>query len=174
MQKEQEMPRFSPQPSDTWYTLLCVGMGAALAGFSAAFLALNTHFTMPSDKEFFYVAAALASLLIGPLFWWLFIIKPHRITLRRGIIIGMLGSVVAHPLTWFLAELMVYSTGRSTWMGSTLVNPPLVALFGSLVYSVFSLVYVGWFTTLLGAIAGGVLIYAQRTCTRCHWISSSS
>src|SRR5258708_261240 len=148
------MSRFFSQPSDTRYTLFFVVIGASLAGFSAAFLSLNFLPALSAfpDKELFYAAAALASLLIGPLFWWFFIIKPNRMTMRRGIVVGILGSIAAHPLTWFLAELMAYFMGRHTWMGSVLVNPPLVALLGSPIYSVLSLVYAGWLTMFIGGI----------------------
>ena len=170
------MSRVFPHRSAPWYRLCLIGIGASLTGLSAAFLALNVPFGLSSfpEKPVFYVAAALAALLIGPLLWWLFILRPNRSTLRRGILIGMLGSVAAHPLTWFLAELMVYFMGRQTWMGSVLINPPLEALVGSPIYAVFSLVYVGWLTTLIGGVMGGVFIGAQRACPGCQWVSSLS
>lgn len=155
-----------PKPSPTWLILSCVGIGAALVGFGAAFLslALLASSTSLPDREPFSVAAALATLLITPLCWWCFIIKPNRLTLRRGIGIGILCSVAAHPLTWFLAGLIVSFTGRSAVMGLPMNTPYDVLFVGPIIYTGASLVLVGWLTGLVGGIAGGVLISAQRAC----------
>jgi hypothetical protein len=175
MQKEENMSRLFLHVKDTWFKLCAIGIGAALAGLGTALIALNTpfSFTSLSDKPLFYLGATLASLLIGPLFWWFFILKPDRTTLCRGIVIGMLGSFAAHPLAWFIGDLMAYLMGRQLWMGSTFVDSPLAALLGSPFYAVFSLIYVGWITTLAGGVVGGMFVSAQRICLRCQRVSRS-
>ena len=106
----------------------------------------------------FSLAAALASLLIGPLFWWLFIIRPRQLTLSRGIFVGCLSSFVAHPLTWFLALMPVSLGWMNTipflWIGHITLSEELQAIPS---LSSYSLLFVGWLTTLIGGMVGGVL-----------------
>ncbi len=159
-----------PKRSATWSTLLLVGISAALVGGGAAFLALTFWWTLNGqephylDSGVFYLAPALVSLLIGPLFWWLMILRPRRLTLRRGILVGILSSLVAHPLTWFLALVILSLSRRNTNLGSAYpinigleIHNPIELLQGSLVLSVLSLFYVGWITLIVGGVAGGVL-----------------
>lgn len=104
------------------------------------------------------LAAALSSLLIGPLFWWLFHIRPHRFTLRRGILVGSGGSLVAHPLTWLLAMVVGSLSGINTLLGQPLrelvpamKDPNLIGeVLVSLFLSIYSLILVGWITALVG------------------------
>jgi hypothetical protein len=165
------LPRF--KRSDIWYTLVLVGIGAACTGFAAAWLSINVFLqqlnTVPPDMFMFYVAAPLSALLVGPYFWWRLLIKVDRLSLKRGIFAGVLASVIAHPLTWFFAMPFTYLAGmRTIAYGSILDNPltnPLELFGGSLVYALFSLLLVGWITTLVGAAGGGLIAFLQ---TRCH------
>ncbi len=92
------------------------------------------------------------------------ILRPRRLTLRRGILVGILSSLVAHPLTWFLALVILSLSRRNTNLGSAYpitigleIHNPIEVLQGSLVLSVLSLFYVGWITLIVGGVAGGVL-----------------
>ena len=162
-----------PQRAALCSTLLVVGIGAALAAWGAAFLALTFFSTLPyargverhwPDVGLFYCAAALASLLLSPLFWWRFIIRPAHLTLGRGILVGMLVSLVAHPLTWFLAMATASFIGRQTVLLLLIPSSnPLLQLLESLVISLWSLLYVGWITMLVGGLVGGLLALLQRT-----------
>jgi hypothetical protein len=157
-----------PKRSATWFTLFLVGISAALAGWVAALLAFTFVSIVgivgvwPYFVELYVVEyslpAALSSLLIGPLFWWLFIIQPRQLTLRRGILVGSLGSLVAHPLFWFLA--MVIASLRGTKIVSVLgiKHLDLIGeLLESLFLSMWSLLFVGWITALVGGVVGAVL-----------------
>jgi hypothetical protein len=81
-------------------------------------------------------------------------------------VVGLLGSVVAHPLTWYLVNLLAYLTGMPTDGMGILVMNPLLGLFGCLVLAPFSLLYVGWLTALLGGMMGGGFTLAYRWCPR--------
>jgi hypothetical protein len=110
------------------------------------------------------VAAVLAAGLIGPLGWWLCCLRPQRFTVCQGSTIGVVGSVIAHPLTWFLGYLWVHLSGMRTAGVGNLVYPPLADLGDYLVYTILGLVLVGWLTALLGGILGGGFTWAFRSC----------
>ena len=169
------MTSLLPKRSASWSTLCLVGISAALAGWAAARLALTFVSIVPglnwfagsrTDVEVFSLAAALVSLLIGPLFWWLFLIRPHQFTLRRGILVGSCGSLVAHPLTWLLAMAVGSLSGINTVLGHPLrelvpamKDPNLIGeLLVSFFLSIYSLILVGWITALVGGVVGGVLV----------------
>ena len=148
-------------------SLVLVGIGAAVVAAGSAYVGLHLAAPMQSaDSWLFYLSAPVAALVIGPLFCWLFLLRPNRLTLRRGIVVGLLGSVVAHPLTWYLVNLLAFLTGMPTDGFGILVMNPFLDLFGCLVLAPFSLLYVGWLTALLGGVMGGGFIWAYRLCPR--------
>src|SRR5215469_16978181 len=116
------------KPWDVWYSLLLVGAGAALAGLAAASLALRFA-GMPMAE--FYLAAPLAAALLGPGLWWWAIIKPGRLSVRRGIGVGVLGACLAHPLAWYIALVLAVLRGQST-IASINVATPVQVFFASL------------------------------------------
>src|SRR5947209_170885 len=152
-----------PKRSTTWSMLSLVGMSAALAGIGAALLSLMFVSTVPSlngiassplDVVVFSLAAALGSLLIGPLFWWLFIIRPRQFTRLRGVLVGSLGSLVAHPLTWLLALMLASLGGMNTILDLGIEHYTLIEKLQAIpILSIYSLELVGWLTALIG---GGV------------------
>lgn len=147
--------------SDVWYSLLLVGGGAALAGLAAAILALQFYGTSYGTRvAVFYLAAPLAAALLGPYLWWRAIIKPDRLSVRRGIGVGVLGASLAHPLAWYLALVLAFLTGEQTVAG-ILVTNPLLDLLAPLFLAPFSLIYVGWITALVGGVAGGATALLQ-------------
>jgi hypothetical protein len=156
-----------PARVDVAFSLVLVGLGAALAAAVSAYVGVHLAVPIPpADSWLFYLSAPIAALVIGPLFCWLFLLKPNRLGVRRGIVVGVVGSVVAHPLTWFLANLVAFLTGMPTGGMGILVMNPLLDLLGCLVVAPFSLLYVGWLTALLGGAMGGSFIWASRLCPR--------
>jgi hypothetical protein len=142
---------------DVWCSLLLVGVGAALAGLIAATFALRFS-GMPIEQ--FYLAAPLAAALLGPCLWWWMIIQPGRLSVRRGIGIGVLGASLAHPLAWYAALVLAFLTGERTIASINVINPAQ-DLLSSLFLAWFSLIYVGWITALVGGAAGGVIALLQ-------------
>jgi hypothetical protein len=149
------------------FSLVLVGVGAAVTAAGSAYIGVHLAVPIPpADSWVFYLAAPLAALLIGPLFVWFFLIRPNRLTLRRGIVVGLLGSVVAHPLVWYLANLVAYLIGMPTAGFGILVMNPWLDLIGCLFLAPFSLLYVGWLTALLGSMMGASFTWAYRSCPR--------
>ncbi len=151
---------------DLWYTLFVVGSIAALAGFGTALLVFQLLGLLGPQGGWMKhaalvipLAAALASLLIGPAFWWHLISQPHAFTVRRGIICGALSSLVAHPLTWFLVT-MFYALTNTDQVASSLGVVLFVA--GLLDVPFWSLIYLGWFTALIGGVLGAMFVLIQR------------
>jgi hypothetical protein len=152
--------------SNPWPTLLLVGCSAALAGVCAAllsllFVSMTFHSIVSGGPTImlFSLAAALSAALLGPLLWWLLIIRPDQLTLGRGILVGILGSLVAHPLTWFLF-MVTTSWAHATFnldIGSPSPNDPEGFLSVIVFLSIYSLFLVGWLTTLIGGGVGAVL-----------------
>lgn len=119
----------------------------------------------------FYLTAPLAALLLGPSLWWWAIIKPGRLSVRRGIGIGVLGASLAHPLAWYITLVLAFLMGQRTIggvNGGINVTNPGQGLFACLVLAGFSLIYVGWITALIGGVAGGVVALLQSVsgCTQ--------
>jgi hypothetical protein len=164
MQKEQVMRRSLFGRSDLWYTLFVVGIVAALAGFGAAVLVLQLLGPqggwMRHAPLVIPLAAALASLLLGPSFWWRLISKPRALTVLRGISCGVLSSLVAHPLTWCLVTAF-YALTNTDHVATSL--GVLLFVAGLLDFPLASLISLGWFTALIGGVTGAILVVIQRT-----------
>jgi hypothetical protein len=171
MEEAMKMKRhpISVQRSDTVLSILFTGICAASTGFLAAFLALNFYFkivihenniAIPNIWQF-YGAATLAALLTGSFMWWHFVTKPGQYTLKQGIMVGIITSIIAHPVAWLLAGLITYF-GNVPFFTGFIINSPFDVLFVALFVSMFSLLYVGWLTALVGGIAGALFIRAQR------------
>jgi hypothetical protein len=169
------LPQIKLRRSGPGYTLLLTSIGGALAGFIAAFLAIKfyqfqlmlqaVNDSSLASADVFYVAAPLAALVLTPLLWWYFIIRKDQLTLRRGVCIGFVGSVLAHPLAWLFAMILATCTGSRAILSVGITNPflnPLAALLSSLFLSVFSLLMVGWITMVMGGLAGGIIAALQR------------
>jgi hypothetical protein len=149
-------------------TLLFTGVAAAFVGAMAATLSIAFLTTVPPANVgllywhqvgWFALAAAFSSLLIGPLLWWCQVIRPDHLTLRRGVFIGMLGSVLVHPLAWSI--LLLLGINNAIALNGQISNP-LVLLETSLWLSFWSLFLIGWLTLLIGGIFGALLALVQQ------------
>jgi hypothetical protein len=151
---------WSVAPTAIW---LVMSLGIVLAAEIAAALSLvfvATVFPLSYNGDgapplvllgliFFLVVVPFVGLLVGLPTWWRFVARPNQITRRRGVLLGMLSGMVAHPLVWIC------------------LLPPLG--FGLLLIipaSVLSLIYVGWITAAVGGIAGGVLVHLHGALLR--------
>lgn len=123
---------------------------------------------------FFLVVVPVAGLLVGLPAWWLFVARPRHFTRQRGIVLGMISGIVAHPLVWIgadfewtLVELNNLTSAPTSHLPSNLpsslpeVFVPPVSLFLVLPLSLLSLTVVGWITVAVGGIAGGLLVHLQ-------------
>lgn len=160
--------------SDVGYTLLLVGITAALAGFVAAVLAIRLMYLMPGTQvwDWFSIppavatlplAATLAAAVLGPILWWRMIIKPGHLSVRRGIAVGALIGIITHPLIWYMALVLAFLRGQPTVAG-ILVSNPLQDLLAAAFLAIVSLICVGWLTALIGGVVGGVIALLQSRC----------
>ena len=147
------------QISKLFYPLLVIGI--ILASEIATICSANFIYRgMPISWQSwsaFLVIAPPAALLVGLPAWWLYVIQAENITIKRGIIVGCLSSIAAHPVMWMLVSVS----------DSLKLNPGLFSNVGMLLPIILvSLLYVGWITTIVGGIAGALLIYLQRALTQ--------
>lgn len=153
---------FISPPRGIW---LLIGIGAILAADIATVLSIAFLYLLGfqgSDWVASLLPASLAGLLAGWFFWGLFILRPKHATVGRGIVFGALSSICAHPL------MMVFLDPARILYGTNFFELPqfflhLAVDFG---YSLFSLVYVGWITTIVGGVAGGLLVFLQCVLTQ--------
>lgn len=143
-------------------TLILVGISAAFTAVVACFLielisSLNVGWRWLELPWQFYATAAFSGLLLGPSLWWRFIIKPCQLTVKRGVWVGILGSILAHPLTWFLLTLLSLFIE-----GFTPENIASKLAWGFFFLPLISLITVGWLTTLIGGLAGAIVANLQR------------
>jgi hypothetical protein len=172
-----------PHRSGSWskrftlLMLLVVGLASPLAGGAGALLTIEVFALLVYpvgsvlDPQLapLYLNAALAALLVGPFFWWLWILRPRRLSPGRGAWVGVVGSLVAHPLTWLLLVGTTALADRTT--ASHPIPADLSGFPAALVFVVnssgVSLLFAGWFTALLGGLAGagvawGLTFLAER------------
>lgn len=116
------------------------------------------------DWRVMLYAAPAAAFLSGAFFWWPLVIRPERPTWLRGMTAGALTGLAVHPLAWYLAILAFYLAGVRSSLGEETLDP-LTGLWASLVYSLLSLVGLGWLTVPVGALVGGVMVFLQRKMT---------
>lgn len=124
---------------------------------------------------FFLVVVPVAGLLVGLPAWWLFVARPRQFTRWRGIVLGMISGIVAHPLVWIGAvfELTLVELSNLTSAPPPNLPPsppqvfvPPISLFLVLPLSLISLIVVGWITVAVGGIAGGLLVHGQGVLMR--------
>lgn len=100
-------------------------------------------------------AAPVAAFLVSvPL--WLLVILSGKTTILRGAVVGALTGFLSHPLAWYIASVLMWLSGTVSSMGERTLNP-IEAVFGSVIFSIFSLLFFGWLTVPVGAVVGGVL-----------------
>ncbi len=164
------MIRFRFKHSDVWYSLILVGMVAALSSFIAAIFAIRLAYpgdswrgwwtTIPPNLMAVPLTASVTSAILGSALWWRVIIRPGRLSVRRGIGVGALTAAIAHPVVWYVALVLAFLTGQQTVVGVQVTNP-LQDLISAVFLATFSLIFVGWPTVLIGGIAGGVTASLQ-------------
>lgn len=144
-----QIERIDDRPPKIFWLVLPLGI--ALAAFITANIVLLL-FNLP-ELSILSLAASLGALVVGIPAWYQFIMLPRHATIRRGIAVGAIGSIIVHPVMWMLAYLLakqtVFGTGDTSLM----------------VWAILSLLYAGWITTPCGALTGVVLVSLQRCLT---------
>ena len=145
---EKQTERRDDRPPKIFWLLLPLGI--ALAAFITAKIVFLVY---PYDWPVFILAAPLSALVVGIPAWYQFIVLPRRATIRHGIMVGAIGSIIVHPVMW----MFVYLSAMQRVFGARGTSP--------MEWAFLSLFYTGCITTPFGALAGGLLVYLQRAVT---------
>ena len=129
----------------------CAGLlgGGIVAGYSTG-----------EGWEWFFVPTTLAAFGTGAAFWR---VLPERMPHRRlvwGTLAGALAGMVSHYFAWYLQllgfNICYWLTGGCV---SSLGEPPidlLNGLWGTFIFSLVSLMFLGWATMPLGMLVGAI------------------
>jgi hypothetical protein len=144
---ENQMERTDDWPPKIFWLLLPLGI--AEAAFYTALFVLHL-FNLPT-LSLLELAAPLAALVVGVPAWYWCIVLPGRATMKRGMAVGAIGSLIVHPVMWTFAGLVA----RQTILGSGDILSSLVEV------TFLSWLYAGWITTPFGAVTGALLVSLQ-------------
>jgi hypothetical protein len=107
------------------------------------------------------LSAAIATFLVTVVGTWLLLTSLHPLRVWKGIVVGFIAGLLAHPLTWYLTSLYLYLTGATSSLGDPTLNP-IEAIGGSLIFSLFSLAFAGWISIPISALIGGLVAYLYQ------------
>lgn len=140
---------------------LLMGLFCALVGIAVGLRVWQTaigkgYHEMP-------ILGGIASFLVGSFLWWRLVARRVAITVKRGLLTGLLIVPLSHYLVWYLSFL----TGNfSYWIlgqkvGSLDEPPidPLNGIWAAIPLALWSLLFYGWLTLPLGATIGGILSF---------------
>jgi hypothetical protein len=138
---------------------LVFGLVCALVGLGFG-IVFSVGPTNPSFN-FFWIPVVISSFTFGALFWRML---PERYARRRvlmGVIAGILGSLAAHFTTWLLTWLGTYLCNQPDCV-SLVGNPPANVwelLTATALMGIISILVLGWLTSLVGGILGGLYAF---------------
>src|SRR4051812_38322638 len=136
----------STKPPLIFWPLMALVIILAADGATALIL----HFLPMSPANMFYLAAPAAGLIVGIPAWFRYVVISRHATIKRGVAVGIVGSIIAHPVMWIILSLPNLLT---------LPNSNEFAPSGWPIFVIYSLIFGGWATTPIGALAGALLIY---------------
>lgn len=90
-----------------------------------------------SDLDSLVISSGAAAFGMSYLFWRLLCVPDHLISTRRGVLVGVLTGLFAHPVAWYLAIVWNYLAGATSSLGDRAVNP-LEDLAACFVYAFWS------------------------------------
>jgi hypothetical protein len=131
----------------------CFAMGALPASALTLWLA-----EARSPLHWMILTSVVAAFIAGTLLWRTVFGHGRRPTFWRGVGVGALVVIVAHPLAWYLMFLLLYFSGEPSSFPERTVHP-LGALGASLTASAAGLLVLGWVTIPVGGLIGGGLGY---------------
>jgi hypothetical protein len=109
----------------------------------------------------FPLYTGIATFLTTFVVWWLSVARPRQAGVARGAVAGLISGLVAHPVTWYILicfnwALIALSIRDGPSAGQEPMTP-LSGLLGALVYSLASIVVMGWITIPVGAVVGALV-----------------
>ncbi|HEX4205094.1 MAG TPA: hypothetical protein VHZ51_13045 [Ktedonobacteraceae bacterium] len=144
-------------------------LGGGCAFLAVSFLSLSTPYVLvpfhwDTENSLLTLSASIAAMLTGLGLWKYCTARVQWMRFRRAIGAGMLFSVLAHPLTWYLTMILSFFAHLLDPSGpfGVLGVDPFSAVLGSMFLSLSSLVLVGWLTLLVSAIMSAGLVLLLR------------
>ena len=145
--------------------ILPISLLAGLFGLAGG--AIVWSIATGSGYQYFPLAAGLGAFGTTAFFWWLIVARRAGYNAWSGAMAGGLSGIVSHYACWYLyllgANICYGLTGGCV---SSLGEPPidlLNGLWGTLIFSLVSLMFVGWITVPLGIAVGAWWVWQNRT-----------
>lgn len=143
-----------------------LGMGIVCGVVGAAIVALvlaSPHAADDLWADYFFLFAGIGAFITATLLWQCFIERKSSLNLPRAICVGCLSGFLSHYLCWYL---LLLSANMSYWIFGYPVSSlgeapidPITALWGGLVYCLWSWLLVGWITVPVGGVIGGCYLW---------------
>ncbi len=133
-----------------------IAVAALLPLLLAGTQSLSLSGILPFRLVFIAITPAIAFGLTSMLFWYRLVLRKQQWTLKRGLLVGFLSTLLAHPVMFLLAALIQDSPtllhpdsiGR---LLSQLLTTPILSIFEIILFPLF------WLATLIiGAAGAGV------------------
>ena len=103
----------------------------------------------------FISSAGIAAFLAPCFIWYIMIERRERISVSRGITVGVLGAALAHFVCWYLFLLSNYIEKLYLGKLTEYILGPLEGILAALTYSFVSLLLFGLIILPIGALIGG-------------------
>ncbi len=150
-----------------WWSRHGLIMAGACAGIGLATAAWIVSTATGDGYAVFLLAAPIAAFATAALSWWWLLDRPAIHTKTRGAIAGALAGAVAHYACWLLLILGASACHAVTGACADSLGDgpmgPLDALWAAALYSLFSLLFLGWLTVPAGALAGALVAHSRGT-----------
>ena len=104
----------------------------------------------------FISSAGIAAFLAPCFIWYIMIERRGRISVSRGITVGVLGAALAHFICWYLFLISSYIEHLYLGESTEKLVGPLEGILAALTYSLVSLPLFGLLTLPIGGLIGGI------------------
>ena len=104
----------------------------------------------------FISSAGIAAFLAPCFIWYIMIERRKRISVSRGITVGVLGAALAHFVCWYLFLVSSYIEHLYLGESTEKLVGLLEGILAALTYSLFSLPLFGLLTLPIGGLIGGI------------------
>ena len=134
---------------------LIFGLFCLPVGLLAIAMIFSNNNNYDSSWWRFQFSIAAASILVPAFLWYLIIERKKRFSMKRGIVVGVLGAVLSHYFSWFFFMYIGPLLEQRPEILDGGVNPLLFSMKASLTYSKVSLLLFGLLHLPVGGLIGG-------------------